>query len=222
MILGFLFPRRCVSCNKLGKYFCLSCRKLIKYIEFPFCPVCRYPSVNGITHPRCFSGLTLDGVFTAAHYNGPVKKSIRLAKYSFVSDLLPELTQILFEKFPAYLQDFDFLIPVPLHFSRGKSRGFNQANIIAKIINSMTGIPMMKDNLYRRTNTKPQFGLKPKERAQNIKNVFYLKNSVEITGKKICLVDDVATTFSTLNECAKILKKNGAVRVWAIVLAHGN
>lgn len=222
MLLNLLFPRRCVSCNKFGKYFCATCRLKIKYQHFQLCSFCRLPSVNGTTHFRCLQKYSLDGVFIGSKYSGPVKKAIHQLKYRFVSDLVSELVEIVFLKYPLFLNNFDFVIPVPLHKKRFRERGFNQAFLIAQNIGRKLNIPVLENILTRSQYTKPQFGLSRDERKINVKNVFLVQDPSKIKNKNLCLIDDVATTFSTLNESAKVLKRNGAQKVWGIVLAHGN
>jgi len=163
----------------------------------------------------------LDGLFVASHYSGPVKKAIHLLKYRYVSDLVMELTGLLFVNLPLFLRQFDFIVPVPLHPKREKDRGFNQSFLIGLSLGKKLALPVRRDLLFRCKNTKPQFGLKVEARKINVKNVFQLKSYAFVRNKKICLVDDVATTLSTLNECAKVLKKSGAASVYAVVLAHG-
>ena len=221
-LFDLFFPRRCVSCSKIGKYICEICREKIKYIEFPFCPVCRFPSINGMAHARCCSAYSPDGLYVSAHYSGPVKKAIRLMKYRYVTDVIDELTGILLIKLPVFLKEFDYLIPVPLHPKKEKSRGFNQSLLIASRLGKKIDIPIQSNILKRTKFTSPQFGLKIKERSLNVKDVFKISFPDAVRNKKIILVDDVATTFSTLKECTKLLKRNGASSVFAVVLAHGN
>ncbi|OGG03949.1 hypothetical protein A2W14_05790 [Candidatus Gottesmanbacteria bacterium RBG_16_37_8] len=221
-LLSLFFPRRCVSCGKIGRYFCKKCSRNISFINYLFCPVCRHPSMDGTTHARCRNRFSLDGLFVSANYRGPVKKALRLMKYQYVSDLTSELTDLLFTSAPSFLKNLDFLIPVPLHPKREKDRGFNQSFLIAKLLGKKLNIPVRKNLLQRIKATKPQFGLKVGERNLNIRGAFNLINPEVVRHKKIGLVDDVATTFFTLKECAKELKIAQAKSVWAIVLAHGN
>lgn len=222
MILNLLFPRRCVSCNKIGRYICRNCREKISFLKFQICPICRCPSLNGLTHPRCRTGFSLDGIYVPAHYSGPVKKALHLVKYRFVSDLIEELMDILLNNLPVFLIQFDYLVPVPLHPKREKDRGFNQSFLIASFLSKSLKVPVLSHLLLRKKYTAPQFGLKVKERNLNVKDVFQIHDPQKMRNKKIILIDDVATTFSTLKECTKVLKRNGASSVFAVVLAHGN
>ena len=100
----------------------------------------------------------------------------------------------------------DFIIiPIPLHKRRQRERGFNQAEELGKVLSPLLKIPMKNDVLFRQKYTKPQARLKT-GREENIKNAFIVNTNESIIGKKIILIDDVATSLSTLEEAAKYLK----------------
>lgn len=219
--LNLLFPRRCVSCGKLGGYFCKPCFSKIDYITSPVCPICRYPAIDGITHPGCKTAWGLDGMYAVARYKGWVRKAINLLKYKHVTDITDTLTDFLIDNYPKFLPAFDLLVPVPLHKIREKTRGFNQSLILAKSLSYKLGTSVGEGILYKTLHTEPQVKLKGKSRRTNLKRAFAFNKEKNISGKTIALVDDVATTRSTLLECAKLLKRNGAKSVWGIVLAHG-
>lgn len=220
-ILDFLFPRRCVSCGKIGKYFCSNCYKKIEFIGRQICPVCAKPSIDGFTHPRCRTSWGLDGMSATCHYKGPMKDAIHLLKYRFVSDLVDSLTDIFIKDYPKDLYRFDYLIPVPLHKKRERQRGFNQSLLLAKSLAKKLNIPVSTNVLARNRYTVPQVDLKGKDRHNNLEKAFSCISDDHIRGKSIGLVDDVATTRTTLMECAKELKKQGAKSVFGLVLAHG-
>lgn len=113
----------------------------------------------------------------------------------------------------------DFLIPVPLHKSRYRERGFNQSEIIAEEISKATGLPFLKDMLKRKKNTKDQTNLSPQEREKNVRGAFVVTEPEMINGKKIILVDDVITTGATLSECARMLKQAGAEKILGMTIA---
>ena len=112
------------------------------------------------------------------------------------------------------------LIPVPLFKRKLKKRGFNQAEEIAKELSRVLKIPLISDNLIKTKETPPQVNLSEKEREENLKNAFFCKNPALIKQKKIFLIDDVYTTGSTMEECAKTLKQSGAKEIWGIVVAR--
>ncbi len=112
----------------------------------------------------------------------------------------------------------DIIVPVPLHPTKLRSRGFNQSVLLAKVL-----FPNQQDkirhSLVRTRHTRPQTGLKGGERRRNVVGAFAVRQGEVVRGQKICLVDDVYTTGTTVNECAKTLKKAGAVRVEVATLA---
>jgi ComF family protein len=112
------------------------------------------------------------------------------------------------------------IMPVPLHPRRLRSRGFNQSLLLARCVASKTGSDLDFLSLRRTRFTKPQTELSSKERKKNVRKAFEVVAPEAVKGKTIVLVDDVATTGSTLNECAKALKKAGADSVLCLVLAR--
>lgn len=155
------------------------------------------------------------------HYKGPMKDAIHLLKYRFVSDLVDSLTDIFIKDYPKDLYRFDYLIPVPLHKKRERQRGFNQSLLLARSLAKKLNIPVLHEVLVRLRYTKPQVDLAGKDRRTNLQNVFSCVTNADIKEKSIALIDDVATTRTTLIECAKELKKQGAKSVFGLVLAHG-
>jgi ComF family protein len=210
-LLDFIFPKRCVNCGKIGKYFCDSCVKKIRPIAHNehVCPMCGRLALDGVTHPYCRTRYSLDGLTSFFHYDGPVKKAIKAIKYRYVSDLAEEFVSLLsIPEFKNYV-----LIPIPLHSTRLRDRGFNQAEVLGSLLR----IPMRTDILRRTRATMPQAEIKEKKtRLENMKNSFA---SREIWGN-IVLFDDVCTTGATLRNAAGALKRAGARHVWAMTLAR--
>jgi ComF family protein len=115
---------------------------------------------------------------------------------------------------------FEFIVPVPLHRSRERTRGFNQAKVLAKMLSRRTGTPLL-DCLARIRRTPTQTRFDRVERMENLLNAFKMRKNNSVQGKELILVDDVFTTGSTANECARILKKAGAVSVRVLTIARG-
>ena len=115
------------------------------------------------------------------------------------------------------------IVPVPLHIKRKRWRGFNQAEVLASRLAEGFNLVMRAYILNRIKDTQAQTKLKRKQRLKNIKNAFKVNNEWQdkLKSTKILLVDDVATSGRTLNECARALKESGAKEVWGIVLARG-
>lgn len=167
-------------------------------------------------------------MYTLAHYRGPIQKAIQLIKYRNSWAICQELAELIGKNYHDKY-NFDYLVPVPLAPKRERKRGFNQAEKLAgelvKCLRTTDHRRLTVVNLLKRTReTKPQFDLKYSERQKNVHEAFTLSNQYPVSSVQqtsFCLVDDVSTTGSTIFECAKILKKAGASKVFAICVARG-
>jgi len=232
--LDLFFPKHCIVCEKLGKSLCARCRDSVPIRETDLCPVCeRTETYLGRICGACEiknKTFFLDGLFVSSHYKHPVlKQAIYSFKYSRLSSLDQPLSKILGEKLKKYPEIFnDFcLVPVPLHPNKERSRGFNQSALLGKNIEKNFKKEHWKINiepalLTRVRDNEPQMKMtETKERKENIKGCFKINNLfLSKLPEKILLLDDVCTTGSTLNECAKVFKKKGVKVVWGIVLAR--
>jgi ComF family protein len=219
--LDLLFPKRCVSCGRLGGYICSECFSKIKYIEKPICPVCQRQAIGGRTHPGCRNRYSLDGLVVACRYQGAVKVAIGKVKYKWVYDIGKILTDLLVSSLWRYeLPSQIILVPIPLHPKREKWRGFNQAKILGGSLAQEFKQPY-DEALFRSKETKSQVGFKKQDRLENIKGAFDLIRGVDVAGKNFVLIDDVYTSGATMAECAKVLKKARAKEVWAMAVALG-
>ena len=112
------------------------------------------------------------------------------------------------KKICRFLKNYDIIIPVPIHYRRKIKRGYNQSALIAKEISkNYNSIKYINDVLLKQKNNKPQSTKNKKEREKNVIGAYYIKNEYKIYNKKILLLDDIYTTGSTVNECAKALKQ---------------
>jgi ComF family protein len=118
----------------------------------------------------------------------------------------------------SFYNDIEIFVPVPLHFSRRLSRGYNQSHILAKKLRHPTA--GICTNLVRKRRTKLQTAMvSPTARAKNVAGAFTVRRRNNFRNRNICLIDDIKTSGATLNECARILKEAGALKVYALVLA---
>ncbi len=218
-LLDFLFPKKCFGCGSGGNYICRRC--LLK-TETPkaFCPMCRRASVGGTTHTRCVSPRGIDGLISLFSYDGVIKKAIGELKYNFVEDCAEELALIAHDQLKTkYLVRNTILVPIPLHRSRERWRGFNQSASVGKHIAVLMGWKFVPDLLERTSKTKPQVGLEKKLRKNNVRGVFRLNPNYKLRSPNYVLFDDVWTTGSTMKEACKALKRNGAKTVWGLTIA---
>lgn len=227
-LLDFIFPKYCVNCKKLGSYLCANCFSYLSFEVNEICLICKKASIDGLTHPYCLSKYSIDGAFSAINYKGVAKKLIYKFKYKpYLADLRSVLSDLFYEAliqkegFSRLVNGSLILVPIPLHHSKLKSRGYNQAEILANELASK--LELRAQNLLERIkDTKSQVGLEKEERQKNIKDAFKVSSQrlEVISQKSFLLVDDVLTTGSTLLEAAKVLKRNGAKKVWGITLAR--
>jgi ComF family protein len=112
----------------------------------------------------------------------------------------------------AQLHEVDSIIPVPLHPKRLRQRGFNQASLLARRLGSALKISVDYASLKRSRWTEPQTGLSRRQRAANVRGAFHLKTPEKVRGKGILLLDDVLTTGETVNQCVRVLKRDGGAR----------
>jgi ComF family protein len=126
------------------------------------------------------------------------------------------------ETFYAVLKKSPLFLPVPLHRGRLQKRGYNHASLLCSYVAQYFMCTMNEKIIIRIRDTKPQFKLSKSQRSSNVQNAFIVneKNKDKVAGKTIVVVDDVATTCSTLREISKILKRNGAKEVWGVVFAR--
>lgn len=226
IIIDILFPKRCVGCGKLGAYFCDRCTKGIHFTSRQICPVCERQAIDGMTHFSCKTRYSLDGLTSFFHYEGVIRQAVKLLKYRFVSDLAKEFISLI----PfSYLQPVTHnlqpttLIPIPLHPSRLRFRGFNQAEVLGHLFAAKLDVPIKTDLLARNKKTTPQVEVKDrKKRLKNMQNVFSVSPNILLSSyPNIILFDDVFTTGATLRSAANVLKRAGVKKVWGIVMAHG-
>ena len=226
-ILDTIFPIECLGCAKEGEWLCLACARKIPMEQQDFCFICKQVSLGGRTCFSCTREFPLAQVMRFFDYDEPlVRRAITTAKYSFVEKIFNQLADIAAPHILSKLANSDLdpraiiFAPVPLHPRRKRERGFNQSEILAKQFAQKCG-GRFTQALSRRRATIPQADLDEQDRARNIKGVFSVPGYGVVRGQYVFLVDDVATTGSTLAECANALLSAGARQVNAMVLAKG-
>lgn len=224
-LLDFFFPKYCVNCRRIGDYVCANCFSYISFAPGSKCLVCDRACFDGFTHSYCNGKYAIDGAFSSVQYKGVVKKLVYSFKYKpYVSDLQKTIVSLLSEGiiqneyFYGVLQKYPeiVIVPIPLHPSKLKSRGYNQSEILATLLGKQLELSV-ESLLARSKKTTPQFGLKRDERFKNMEEAFEVIK--EVKNKTILLVDDVLTTGATLSAAARVLKKSGAKKVFGVTLA---
>lgn len=227
-VINLIYPPFCEICDgKLAeeeRHICRKCFGKIKINMPPFCRRCsRHLGYDRIYCSECMGRHSyLKRIWSWGVYDDTLKKCIHLFKYRRKPYLINLFKKPLF-KFcdeNSVTENADIIIPVPLHLAKLDERTFNQAQILAKALSNHYKI-QLSDVLKKIKITEPQNKLNKKQRKINVKDAFNVENAKNIYEKKILLVDDVFTTGSTINECAKVLLKAGAKVVYGFTLARG-
>ena len=226
--LDLFFPKKCLGCGHPDTYLCRDCFTRIQIIENNTCFFCGKISWKGKICIECAKENSLDRIISATEYKNPlIRDLIKAFKYHFVQELTKPLSQILIKaienNWKLEIENWKLiLIPIPLHGSRIRYRGFNQAELLAKEVADYFKLPLETDILKRKISTTPQAKIKDTEkRRANLKAVFEIGLEPPLDGKIVILLDDVTTTGATLIEAAKVLKNSGAKEVWGLVVAKG-
>lgn len=220
-VLDIIFPPHCLSCRRFGSWVCDDCWQKIGLIATPICYKCNRLSPGWEICANCRRDGKLRRLIVSGYWQNPLKQLVYGLKYHRARPVAERLGKLLSQTVAPWCRDEDLVIvPVPLHRGRLWDRGFNQAELLARVVSQYLDSPLIQP-LVRRRWTKPQFGLTKLARRDNISGAFAIKprQLPLIVGKKVLLIDDLVTTGATINECAKVLKQNGAHEVWGAVLA---
>ena len=228
-LLDIFYPPRCLFCGRSmldepGRHICAFCLGLIDLVRSPRCRKCgcALDPAAGAEDRICGACLKkapfFDSAESAVYYREPAAGLLHRLKYHGDTTVIGGIEEIMRSvEVSERFHQCDIIIPVPLHPRRLKDRGLNQSLVLASAVFKEYRYKIVPDALKRIKNTKPQTGLDGRARRKNLRNVFQVKNVETIAGKNICVVDDVFTTGTTINECSKTLKKAGARSVHAWV-----
>ena len=230
-VLDLLLPPRCHICRTtitgIGPlHLCADCQARLPGINAPVCTVCGIPFDGaGTDHPcgRCMAAPPPYAAARAAfRFEGSCRDLIHAFKYTHKSHLRRPLGLLMARALQPFVDEFqpELLLPVPLHRSRLRQRGFNQAVLLGEILAQQWQLPLLRQGLVRIRPTTPQVELTHDQRMTNLQGAFTVRDASTLAGRRIMLVDDVFTTGSTLSECAKVLRQAGAGDVIAATIAH--
>lgn len=229
-LLDVILPPICHICHSFipnagDLHICPTCRERLPLVSSPLCPVCGIPFTGAGDDHRCGACLTHPPHFDSARahflYEGAIRDLIHSFKYNQKTHLRYPLALMTLEGINELsTSDPHLIIPVPLHRSRLRQRGFNQAVLLGNVLTRRLSLPMLTSTLVRNRPTEPQIELSATERRLNVKGAFSVNKPGLIEGKRILLLDDVMTTGSTMDECARELKKAGAESVIAATIAR--
>jgi len=222
-LIMFLYPAQCRHCGESldpadGHYICKTCWQEIQPIKKPYCETCGHPLNPNAALPEiipscnnCPEDLSFRKARSAAIYESAAGVAFRLLKYHGKTIMAKPLADLMIEAMPMLfgMEDYDCIVPVPLHKRRRRKRGYNQVELIGERLSRATNIPMELYNLVKIANTPPQVGLSYRERQRNVHGHFDVTAPSRLTGKRILLIDDVLTTGATMSESARTLLRKG-------------
>ncbi len=228
--INIFFPRVCPHCKNDIHYLsenilCAPCHEQLRRLTAPLCAKCGRPIDSG---ERCYACRKLKTkskcsfIRSAFIFNETMRSVIHAYKYDnkpYLSKILGLWMREALKTKPEFT-DFHFLLAVPLAKKKLAQRGFNQSELLAEIMAENKDFKIIKNAIARIKNTKVQATFNKEERKTNIAGAFGILKPELIKGKNIILIDDVATTGSTLEELAKTLKEGGAKKTAAFTLAR--
>ncbi|QJD30693.1 ComF family protein [Methylococcus geothermalis] len=224
IIQNWVYPPTCLLCGAPGERgldLCGACERHLPRIGTA-CLHCGEPLPDGAPSPcgRCLQQPPpFDSCRAAFHYEEPIRHLIHGLKFDHRHACARTLGELTARHFREYAEPPDVIVPVPLHPSRYRERGFNQSLEIARHLSRNLNLPLELHACTRSRTTRPQAQLSAKERAKNIRGAFRLEREIE--ARHIAILDDVVTTGATVSELARTLRKTGIARidVWAVARA---
>ncbi len=223
---NWLLPTKCILCNNtdifINGIFCTDCFAKITIIQEPICKRCGKLFTVGMPIDSLCNECEKNGrLFTYARslllYDKLAQKIVLDIKTTANSNVAHACCLLLFNRYKELFDNTDFIVPVPSHWTRTLYRGFNPADIIARELSIVSGIPVNR-SLRRIRYTEYQHKKNKKERLKNLSNAFICNNAT-LNNKNVLLVDDVFSTGTTLNECTRSLLQAGAISVNCLTIA---
>lgn len=226
--LSLLYPPRCLVCGTFGETrLCDACAAQIFPVPSPQCHVCGHALAP---EGPCFNCAIRRPAYAHARAMGAYEGVLQTAIHHFKYHDCPQLALPLGAALAAFARSqapalnhlhFDALLPMPMHPVRRRLRGYNQSERLVRVVSSELGLPLLSHALIRVRPTRPQVGLAAGDRRSNLAGAFAVRQPDAVHGKTLLLIDDVATTGSSLHECALVLKAAGAKAIYALTLAAG-
>ncbi len=208
----------------MGTWLCPECRAKIPLVDGKVCARCGVPCPPGQPCRQCQVDPLhyIDGIRSAAFFkNNPLRPAVHCLKYRGHKAVASILAEFLADTYHRHQLQAQVIVPVPLHASRYRERGYNQSDLLATALGRSLGLPVNRTSLVRIRPTRSQMELTAVERRKNVAKAFDCIDT-QLSGQTVLVIDDVCTTGSTLDACAEALKQAGARQVWGLTLARAD
>lgn len=228
-VVDLLFPRRCPVCGDVaqppGHLICPECVAQLSPVRQPSCKKCGKEVESRQTEycPDCMRRTrTWEQNFALLNYNAAASRSMAAIKYKGRREYLDFYSEAACRRFARQFARIcpDGIVPVPIHSSRMRTRGFNQAELLADRLGKHLGIPVYPDGLKRVKKTLPQKELNQEARFKNLQQAF-MPGQLPPHVKTVLLADDIYTTGSTMEACSRALKAMGVEQIYGLTLCIG-
>jgi ComF family protein len=227
-VVDGVLPPRCLACGTIvddPDALCSGCWTTMTFFAAPWCATCglpfEHPIGEGVVCGACARGkASWDRARAVMRYDKHSRGLVLSLKHGDRTHLATALGRWMHRTGGEVLGDADLIVPVPLHWTRLFARRYNQAALLAHAIHAAGGPPVAPDWLVRRRRTPSQGRFGPLARARNVRGAFALHPGRSVKGKRLVIVDDVMTTGATAEECARVLRRNGAEFVGVLTLAR--
>lgn len=229
-ILDIIYPRKlsCLFCGnpitEINDFLlCRYCMSILTFIQENVCIKCGRPFsgeyANGLCSECKNEKVYFDRCSSVFEFSGMVQSALHRLKYEGEREIARGIGAFMSRKLKALKWHVDIILPVPMHEKRMKERGYNQSLLLASEVARECNIDLYEGVLIRNRDTESQTHLSRMERVHNVKGAFDVIGKKAIQGKAVLIIDDIMTTGSTLNECSKVLKQEGAREIYCLAAA---
>ncbi len=227
-ILDMVYPKTCPFCGQISEKdasICRSCKIKLPYIKEPRCMKCSKPIID-VEAEYCYDCRTKKHSYISGKavwvYDDTLRQSVARYKYKGNLEYAKVYGMEMVNDYGEWIKAHgEVLVPVPLHKKKQRIRGFNQAEVLAEVLSKELQIPMAGNWLFRNRDTLPQKELNDTERRKNLMNAFEMDKEKISPVNKVMLVDDIYTTGSTIEACARVLYEAGVKEVYFISICIG-